>query len=176
LPIANVEAPTNPELDSQAAPPEHVGAFGENGWSVRRNRVWWEIASGTGGGEAKPFANKAVASAGDTVVAITDTQSDPGNVSFSVLDYTSSQSWQTTVPLKGRTANPATAEMIAERPKVSGSYPALSKFGRLVLNSNKAAQEGFWALPDRIPERRDIHVQRRHGTRQPHHCRRPGAV
>jgi len=107
------------------------------------HQPWWEIASGTGGGEAKPFANKAVASAGDTVVAITDTQSEPGSVSFSVIDYTSSQSWQTTVPLKGRSANPATAEMIAERPKVGGSFPNLSKFGTLVFESNKAAQEGF---------------------------------
>jgi hypothetical protein len=115
------------------------------------HQPWWEIASGEGGSKAQPFASKAVASAGDTLVAITDTQSDPGKVSFSVIDYTSSQTWQTTVALKGRTASPATAEMIAERPKVNESYPALSKFGSLVLDSNKAAQEGFALYLNEFP-------------------------
>lgn len=74
--------------------------------------------------------------------------------------------------LKGKEASPATAEMIAERPQVSGSYPALSKFGRLVLDSNKAAQEGrHW--PAGL---RDQNVKTPAGGRGPDRHAAPGGA
>lgn len=107
------------------------------------HQPWWEIAFQNKSSSAHQFANGATASAGDAVTAITDTQSQPGYVSFSVFDYTKGQTWQATVARNGATPNPATAEMIAERPSVSGSFPALSDFGSLFFNSDEVAKSGI---------------------------------
>jgi hypothetical protein len=107
------------------------------------HQPWWEIVIVGQSSSAQQFANGAVASAGDVVTAVTDTQSSPGYVGFSVYDFSSGQQWNATVPRNGRTPNPATAEMIAERPLVNGSFPALSDFQTLHFNSNEVAQNGL---------------------------------
>jgi Peptidase A4 family len=83
------------------------------------------------------------AHAGDDIVAVTDTQSNPGSVGFNVYDLTTSATWGTSRSLNGQSASPATAEVIAERPSVNGSPTPLSNFGTLSVPFAAAAQGGI---------------------------------
>jgi hypothetical protein len=111
---------------------------------LSNHQPWWEVAIQGSASYAQPFTNSADANAGDTMVAVADTQSDSGSVVFDVYDITTSQTWQAIEPLNGRTPNPATAEIITERPDVNNAgYPDLSDFGNVINFATLAAQNGL---------------------------------
>lgn len=108
---------------------------------LSNHQPWWEIATGKTG-TAQAFPQSGTAAPGDFITAITNDESEPGYVSFSVVDYTSGKTWQDTVARKGATPKPATAEMIAERPEIKGKLvPHLSDFSTLSFESDEADQE-----------------------------------
>jgi hypothetical protein len=111
---------------------------------LANHQPWWEIPIKGASSSAEPFGNSADANNGDLMVAVADTQSDSGSVVFDVYDFTTSETWQAIEPLNGRTPNPATAEIITERPELSNNtYPALSDFTSVINFATLAAQDGL---------------------------------
>jgi hypothetical protein len=119
------------------------GTAHSNNYSIgfSNHQPWWEIATGESS-TAQAFPQGGTAAPGDSMTAIANDESEPGYVSFTVVDYTSNKTWQDIVARKGATPKPATAEMIAERPKINKKLaPHLSDFGTLYFNSDEADQE-----------------------------------
>jgi hypothetical protein len=107
--------------------------------NLQNHQPFWEVATASGGGSGQAFPQGGAARANDTIVTVADTQSQPGYASFSVYDYTTGASWNATVYLHGASSS-GTAEVVAERPQVGGSYPQLSDFGTLTFQYAAAAR------------------------------------
>ena len=110
-----------------------------HGTNLSNHQPFWENFPTTTG---QPFPQSGSASPGNAITGVVDTQAQPGSVVFSVYDETTGQSWTTTKKLSSK-PNPATAEMITERPKMGKTYPELSNFGTLGFVSDEAAQGGL---------------------------------